>query len=141
MFKIEKDSNQSVDKPHDRIDCLIGINARIEGAIIFSGGLRIEGQIVGQIKTDEFKSGTLVVSETGLVKGEVNVSHAIIDGTVDGPITTSSLAVQEHASITGNISYSLLEIDVGAVVQGYLAQSNVHEIEASDLKPTMESVG
>lgn len=141
MFKFEKDSNQPVDRPHNRIDCLIGENARVEGVINFSGGLRIEGEIVGHIKTEGLHSGTLVVSETGRVKGEINVSHAFIDGTIEGPITVSSLTLQKNSSITGNISYSMLEIDSGAVVQGQLSQSNVHEMETPDSMPIIKSAG
>ena len=69
-------------KPQNRIDCLIGAGTSIEGNVIFSGGLRVDGQVRGNIVTEEGKPGTLVVSEQARVEGEIRVPHVVINGTV-----------------------------------------------------------
>ena len=36
-------------KPQNRIDSLIGATTRIEGNVIFSGGLRVDGMVRGNV--------------------------------------------------------------------------------------------
>ena len=60
-------------KPQNRIDSLIGATTRIEGNVFFSGGLRVDGTVRGNVAALPDQPGTLVVSE-----------HARIDGVEDG---------------------------------------------------------
>ena len=69
------------------IDTLIGAGTTIEGDITFTGGLRIDGNIKGNVKALGSKPGTLVVSELAKVEeklaNEAFVSKApdhIVDG-------------------------------------------------------------
>jgi cytoskeletal protein CcmA (bactofilin family) len=111
-------------KPQNRIDCLIGAGTVIEGNISFSGGLRIDGQVRGNVSASPDKPGTLVLSEQARVDGEIHVSHAVINGTVAGPIHVLEYAeLQGKANVTGDVHYQALEMQLGAVVQGRL----VHE--------------
>ncbi|MGQ0523592.1 MAG: bactofilin family protein [Betaproteobacteria bacterium] len=111
-------------KPQNRIDCLIGAGTVIEGNISFSGGLRIDGQVRGNVIASPDKPGTLVLSEQARVDGEIHVSHAVINGTVVGPIHVLEYAeLQGKANVTGDVHYQALEMQLGAVVQGRL----VHE--------------
>jgi cytoskeletal protein CcmA (bactofilin family) len=109
-------------KPQNRIDTLIGAGTSISGDITFSGGLRIDGEVRGHVRAaDGDKAGTLVISEHACVEGEISVSHAVINGTVTGPVSsTQSLELQEKARVTGDVEYSSVEIHLGAVVQGRL---------------------
>ena len=108
-------------KPQTRIDCLIGVGTRIEGDLTFSGGLRIDGQVLGNIRSVEGKEATLVISEQARVTGEIHVSHAMINGSVTGPIFSSDyLELQPKAQIVGDVEYSAIEVALGAVVQGRL---------------------
>lgn len=111
-------------KPQNRIDCLIGAGTVIEGNICFSGGLRIDGQVRGNVIASADKPGTLVLSEQARVDGEIQVSHAVINGTVNGPIHVLEYAeLQGKANVTGDVHYQALEMQLGAVVEGRL----VHE--------------
>lgn len=74
-------------KPQNRIDTLIGAESTIEGDIDFSGGLRVDGCVRGNVNEAGAKSGTLVLSEHGRIEGSINVSHAVINGTVQGPVS------------------------------------------------------
>ena len=61
--------NNGGSKPQSRIDCLIGAGTSIEGNVAFSGGLRVDGTVRGNIVAEEGKPGTLVISEQARVEG------------------------------------------------------------------------
>src|SRR5262245_35297314 len=108
-------------KPQNRIDTLIGVGTRINGNINFSGGLRIDGEIHGNVVAEGDEASTLVISEQARVEGEVRVSHAVINGTVTGPVHSSEfLELQPKARVTGDVQYNNIEMHLGAVVQGRL---------------------
>jgi cytoskeletal protein CcmA (bactofilin family) len=108
-------------KPQNRIDCLIGAGTTVEGNITFSGGLRVDGQVHGNVLAAEDKPGTLVLSEQARIEGEIHVSHVVINGTVVGPVyAVEYMELQAKADVTGDVYYRTLEIQLGAVVQGRL---------------------
>lgn len=108
-------------KPQNRIDSLIGAGTTISGDISFVGGLRIDGEVKGNVRSAGDQQGTLVVSEHARIEGEINVSHLVINGTVIGPVQANEfLELQPRARVTGDVEYSNIEIHLGAVVQGRL---------------------
>ena len=54
-------------KPQNRIDSLIGATTRIEGNVVFSGGLRVDGTIHGPVHATE----SLELQAGSRVKGDV----------------------------------------------------------------------
>jgi len=118
--------------PQKRIDCLIGAGTSVRGDIVFTGGLRIDGRVEGNVATAEGQSGTLVVSEQARVDGEVRVSHIVVNGTVNGPVAASDyLELQPKARVTGDVTYKTLEMHVGAVIQGRLNHGQAEPGSAS----------
>lgn len=118
-------------KPQARIDCLIGAGTRIDGDVTFSGGLRVDGHVAGSIVGTGEGPTTLTLSEHAKVEGEVRVSHAVINGTVVGPVhVTEYLELQEKSRVTGDVHYAAVEIHLGAMVDGQL----VHGKEGSQGK-------
>lgn len=118
MFE-RKDKHHAA--PQKRIDCLIGAGTTVTGDVSFTGGLRIDGVIRGNVTTANGEAGTLVVSEQARVDGEINVSHVVVNGMVNGPITANDfLELQAKAKVVGDIEYRTLEMHLGAVVQGRL---------------------
>jgi len=114
-------------KPQTRIDSLIGDGTTVEGNVVFNGGLRIDGRVKGNVLTGDAQPSTLVLSEKARVEGEIRVSHAVINGTVIGPVYASEyVELQPKCNVTGDVHYRTLEIQLGAVVQGRL----VHQEEA-----------
>lgn len=124
-------------KPQNRIDCLIGTGTVIEGNITFAGGLRVDGQVRGNVMVADGKSGTLVLSEQAKIEGEIHVSHAVINGAVTGPVhVTESVELQAKANVTGDVYYKTLEVHLGAIVQGRLVyQSDGRSDKIVPLKP------
>lgn len=114
MFGVKKGST-----PQNSIDSLIGAGTRIEGNMIFSGGLRIDGEVRGNIRSENGLEGTLVISEKASVEGEISVGHVVINGTVIGPVTAGeSLELLPSARVTGDVEYHQIEMQQGAVIQG-----------------------
>ena len=112
-------------KPQNRIDSLIGAGTRIEGDLHFSGGLRVDGEINGNVIAAPDKPSTLVVSEHAQVNGEINVTHLVVNGLVAGPVhATEYLELQSKAKVTGDVHYKTLEIQLGAIVAGRLIHLN-----------------
>ena len=108
-------------KPQNRIDSLIGVASKIEGNLSFSGGLRIDGEVTGNVVATPGESSTLVLSEHGRVNGEINVTHLVMNGVVMGEVRAHEyLELQSKARVTGDVHYRTLEIQLGAVVEGRL---------------------
>lgn len=109
-------------KPLGRIDSLIGAGTKVVGDVAFEGGLRVDGEIKGNVvSASNEQHSSLVVSEHARIEGEINVSHLVINGTVIGPVFSSELLeLQSHARVTGDVQYNTIEIHLGAVVQGRL---------------------
>ena len=129
--------NKDSAKPQNRIDCLIGAGTTIEVNISFGGGLRVDGHVRGNVVADEDKPGTLVLSEHARIEGEIRVSHAVINGTVVGPVHASEYAeLQAKSNVTGDVHYRTLEMQLGAVVQGRLVYQPEGKSDKSvQLKP------
>ena len=124
-------------KPHSRIDSLIGPGTRIDGDVSFSGGLRIDGHIRGNVVATGDKPSTLVLSDQANVEGKIQVSHVVINGTVAGPVYASEyLELQAKARVSGDVAYKSLEIQLGAVVEGKLLhQDNTKSDKVVAFKP------
>lgn len=126
MFGRSKNGN-----PQNRIDSLIGAGTRIDGNVVFMGGLRIDGEVRGCITVEKDQVGTLVISEHARVEGEVIVSHLVVNGTIVGPVRIrETLELQPCARVTGDVEYFQLEMQPGAVVQGRL----IHQAETKTVE-------
>ncbi|HEX6829392.1 MAG TPA: polymer-forming cytoskeletal protein [Burkholderiales bacterium] len=112
-------------KPQNRIDSLIGQGTRIEGNVTFSGGLRVDGQVIGDVTGIGDKASMLVLSEQARIEGAIRVSHLVINGTVAGPVYAMDyLELQGKARINGDVHYKNMEIQMGAVVAGNLVHQD-----------------
>ena len=112
-------------KPQTQIDSLIGAGTTIEGDLNFSGGMRIDGQVNGNVVAAQGKPSTLVLSEHARVNGEVNVTHLVINGAISGPVFASEyMELQSKAKVNGDVHYTTLEIQLGAIVEGRLIHSS-----------------
>jgi cytoskeletal protein CcmA (bactofilin family) len=118
-------------KPFGRIDSLIGAGTRVEGSIRFAGGLRIDGEVVGDVEAAEgAAASTLVLSENALIEGNVKVAHLVSNGTIVGRVTVSdSLEMQPRAKIIGDIEYAVIELHQGAVIDGRLLHGTGKPLE------------
>ncbi len=132
---LEKIGKKSAEKPCNTIDTLIGEQTQITGNLVFSGGLRIDGKVHGDI-TAQGEGSTLILSERGEVVGSIRVPHLIINGTIKGNVYSSEcVELQAKAEITGDMTYKSLEMALGATVNGGL----IHEAEKGT--PKLKAIG
>ncbi|HBF51470.1 MAG TPA: cell shape determination protein CcmA [Massilia sp.] len=110
------------------IDSLIGLAARIEGDLCFSGGLRIDGEVHGNVLASEGPDSVLIVSEHARIEGEVRCANLVVNGYIAGSVhSTELLELQPKGRIHGDVHYKLLEMHGGALVTGKLTHQPVGE--------------
>lgn len=106
---------------------LISPNAEVNGDLVFNGGLHVQGKVVGNVAADE-QGGRLVIGSTGAVEGEINVPRVIINGRVRGDVHAGEhLELAEKAVIEGNVYYTMIEMVMGARVNGKLVREEEGE--------------
>ena len=121
-------------KKQPPIKSLIADGSQITGNIHFTEGLRVDGDIAGNVQAKEGGASILVISETAHVVGEIAADHIIINGSVKGPIHARlMLELQPKARIEGDVQYLALEMHQGALITGLL-----RPILVGEEKPTLK---
>lgn len=106
----------------DRVDSLIGQQSRVLGDLKFSGGLHVDGTIKGNVQAEE-DTAFLNLSDKGTIEGEVHVPIVHINGVVKGDVHASErVELAASARIEGNVYYKLIEMAMGAEVNGHLVR-------------------
>jgi cytoskeletal protein CcmA (bactofilin family) len=126
---------------------LISRETRIVGDIHFSGNLDIEGVVEGNVTSRPGEDAFLRVVENGCIHGDLRAPAVVINGTVEGDVYASeSLELAPHARVQGNVMYKLVEMSVGAEVNGSLKHvadagaSDASREEGSEARPDSEVV-
>jgi cytoskeletal protein CcmA (bactofilin family) len=108
-------------KAQPPIRTLVGEGTVIQGELRFVEGLRIDGEVQGNVTAIGDGHSILVISEKARVTGKVTGGHVIINGTVNGPVqSTQLLELQPKAVILGEVRYEVLEMHQGATIDGSL---------------------
>jgi len=108
-------------KAQPPIRTLIGEGTVIQGEVRFTEGLRVDGEIRGDVVAEESVSSVVVISENAKVHGRVKAAHVIVNGEVNGPVESYTLLeLQPKARVVGDIRYEALEMHQGAQVDGEL---------------------
>lgn len=88
------------------IRTLIGEGAVFQGQSRVSDGLRIDGEVIGDVVASGDARGILVISENARVTGSVQAGHIIINGEVLGPVRSDELLeLQSKARVVGDVQY------------------------------------
>ena len=117
------------------IKSLIAQGSRIEGDVHFTDGLRIDGQVRGDVRAEPGQQGLLVISALARVEGAVHAAHVIVNGEVVGPVHASQLLeLQPKARITGDVHYKALEMHQGATICGGMVPTDAAFEEKPPLK-------
>ena len=108
-------------KKQPPIKSLIALGTKIEGNMLFVEGMRIDGEVAGEIRAASGQPSILVISESARVEGAVHADHVIVNGEVVGPVHAAELLeLQPKARIDGDVYYKALEMHQGAVIAGQL---------------------
>lgn len=107
--------------PGTKVETIIGQNTRVDGDLHFSGGLLVDGTVKGGVIAEENTSSVLTVSEHGSIEGDVHVPNVILNGSVTGDVrSTERIEMAANARVTGDVYYNLIEMAMGAEVNGSL---------------------
>ena len=116
------------------IRTLVGEGTVIRGELHFTDGLRIDGEVVGDVVARGDGRSMVVISEKARVEGSVRAGHVIVNGTIVGPVvSTELLELQPKASIVGDVRYESLEMHQGATIDGELHPARAEEKPALKL--------
>jgi cytoskeletal protein CcmA (bactofilin family) len=103
------------------IRTLIGEGTVVTGEVRFADGLRIDGEVHGNVGHFGDRRSMLVISEKARIHGKVRAGHVIINGLVEGPVMAEELLeLQPKARIVGDVRYEALEMHQGATIDGEL---------------------
>ena len=135
MWSDKKKPKQTV-----QIDSLIGQNTEIKGDVVFSGGLHIDGVIKGGVIAEQGNDSVLTLSERGTIEGEVRVPNVVINGTIIGDVHASGhVELAAQAKVHGNVYYSLIEMAMGAEVNGNLVHRSEDKVVALNQEKESET--
>ena len=111
-----------------RIDTLIGQGTVINGDLVFSGGLHVDGKIIGNVVAEEGSKAMLILSEFGHIEGDVKVPNMVLNGEIIGDEFGSiRVELAPKSRVNGSVYYNLIEMAIGAEVNGGL----IHESSES----------
>lgn len=129
MFRRKQNKSIEVTK----LTSLVSVNVQVAGDLLFTGGVRIDGQVQGNVVGRDGDHGLLVLSEKGTINGNVHVYDAVINGTICGDVEVGHfLELQAGARVTGNITYRQLQMECGAHVDGRLERNGEGATAAQD---------
>jgi cytoskeletal protein CcmA (bactofilin family) len=107
-----------------KVATVIGQGTEVNGDVRFAGGLHLDGKIRGNVSGDADSASTLTVSEQGAVEGDVRVENLILNGGVTGDVYASGrVELAPNARVSGTVYYRLLEMAMGAEVNGQLVHT------------------
>ena len=132
-------SRSSSEKRCNTIDTLIGAVVEPKGDIVFSGGLRIDSKVTGNITAKDATSSLLILGEGAEVHGNISVPHMISSGKIRGNVQCEGrIELQTQAEIIGDVHYGTIAIAHGATVSGMLThrpQETIRKGVVTKFKP------
>ena len=128
MFKKDK---KSAIAP-GQVDTLIGPQVVIRGDFHFSGGLYVEGRIIGKIIASNGEAAQVTIAETGVVEGEVRAPSVVINGQLVGDAYGEQVEMHPKARVNGNVHYKVIEMIAGSTLTGRLIHAETVAVTAQD---------
>ncbi|MCP4125748.1 MAG: polymer-forming cytoskeletal protein [Gammaproteobacteria bacterium] len=108
-----------------KIATVIGAGTEVVGDIIFSGGLHVDGRIQGNVRAEPDSTSALTLSEQGVIEGNIKVPNVVVNGEVNGDVHGGHrVELAPKARVTGIVYYNLLEMAMGASVNGQLIHTD-----------------
>lgn len=107
-------------------DSILGEGMVIDGRLKVSGSVLIHGTVTGDIEAKTDSEMVVVgVGETGSVKGDIKAHQVMIAGRVLGDVNAKlRIEMMSTGVIEGNLEYSNMVMDEGAVIIGRIIPLN-----------------
>jgi cytoskeletal protein CcmA (bactofilin family) len=115
-----------------KVDTLIGPQVVFRGDLEFSGGLYIEGRVIGKVFAQEGEKAVITLAESGCIEGEVHAPVVVINGVLTGDVYASErVELAAKARVEGNVHYRVVEMCAGATLTGRLIHADsIHATSA-----------
>lgn len=124
-------------RKHAAINTLVGADTRVNGDVEFTGGFLVDGRVIGNVKAIGDDRSMLSVSERGSIEGTVVAPHVLLNGTVHGDVfATERIELGPKSRVVGNVQYKLIEMSIGAEVNGKLIHESDKRASGPVKKPT-----
>lgn len=124
------------------VDTLVGPNSRVHGDVAFEGRCHVDGIVKGNVAADPESGSALSIAEDGCVEGGVTVPHVLLHGVVRGDVVASQrVELGPTARVTGNVYYNLIEMAIGAEINGKLVHQPAGQAPALDRTNRMDTRG
>ena len=129
-------------KKQTAIRTLVGAETRVHGDIEFTGGFHVDGYVKGNVEAvKKDAESVLSISEQGCVEGSVVVPHLLLNGTIKGDVrATERVELGAKARVIGNVQYKLIEMAIGAEVNGKLIHDNEGAASPTQEQPKIAPV-
>lgn len=113
------------------LETIIGKSVSVEGDILVSNGIRIDGHVDGNITQQEGHAATVAIADGAKINGTVKAGHVIVSGKITGSIFADRIEILHTAHIQGDLSYKSIRIEPGAKIFGRLNQTEEKTEERS----------
>ena len=107
----------------ERFETLIGPGTTVQGSLLLIESVRIDGKVIGNVQTSQGNRATVAIGPTGEVVGHISAFRVIVAGKVEGNIAALERVELSHdCLVQGDISYSSINVQHGARLQGLVIQ-------------------
>ncbi len=96
---------------------ILAKDLRVEGDILSSGLLEIEGFVRGNVK-----GNSVIIREGGNMEGELMAESLSVKGKFNGKIRAKNISISGKAQINGIVEYCSLCVEDGACIDGQFKQ-------------------
>jgi cytoskeletal protein CcmA (bactofilin family) len=99
----------------DKVNTVIGTGTKVEGKIVSASSVRIDGELVGEIRAE----GNVIIGKKGRLKGDIHALNVTIEGSIEGNISAADgLHLVATCHVQGDVMAHAFEIEKGAVFNG-----------------------
>ncbi len=129
-------------KKTNQIDTIIAKNTKVEGHFQIKGNLFIDGDIHGDIRSDNSQEAIVSVGLNGDIHGDVYAPYVIIFGQVHGDVhAAEKVELKPGARVKGDLYYKVIEMNAGSEVNGKMvAMGESAQLEHQTAEASVEPV-
>lgn len=125
LLMLKRNKKSPLKNKASAVNTLISNETKITGNVNFSGTLYIDGHVQGDVIADELDDSLLTIGQNGYIEGEVKVPHIVVYGKVKGDAhALEHIELMASAKIDGNVYYKLIEMAMGAEVNGQMVRKD-----------------
>ncbi len=126
----------------NRIDTLVGPNSKVSGDVTFAGRCHVDGIVKGNVNADPDSNSALSIAEDGSVEGGVRVPYVVLNGVIRGDVFANQrVELGPTARVIGNVYYNLIEMAIGAEINGKLVHQPGGQMPMLEKTNRMEPPG